>query len=434
MKLFQKVSNEALLYRIILAAVVVFFITIGTLIAFQQGSDLYLGNFEEYNNDDVKYIRSAETLLNEGIFTYHKPEDPTVFIMPALTMLLALCMKIFGYWHGITAFRILQVLMMAGTMILLYQICRRFFHERIGVIAIILFALYAPNYMAANLILTESIGQLFLWLFIYTGIVAVDKKKLVWFAIAAICLSIGIYARPNFALLPVVFLIYMLYRGYKIKEIIKPAIVVSGVILICISPWWIRNAVVFDKFIPLTLSSGNPSILGAMIDWRYPAGAEEKFKDDFTRLGKAKTAIESNEIQVELAKKIRNYGFETDRNRYIKHYTVDRVVDMVIVPYYWKPVLHISKPIVGVYHYVVLLLGIIGLLMTIFLKSKRKELSILIITILYFIFTSLPFITFERYGYFLMAFITIYAAYVLHKLYEAVIAKKRNSLKKLERG
>ncbi|WP_337102903.1 glycosyltransferase family 39 protein [Paenibacillus sp. YIM B09110] len=397
-----------------LVLIVSFVVIISTYITFSQGHDMYLGSFTEYNNDDVKYIRSAETLLQHGIFTYHEPDVSTVFIMPGLPFVLAFCMKLFGYWGGIQAFRLVQILFLAGTIVLLYLFSRRLLNDRFGIIVALLFALYIPNYVAANLILTEVLGQFFLWLFLYAGYLAVTRHSLPLFALAAASLSLGIYERPNFALLPVVFLVYMLIHGYRVKQLIKPALVVSGVVLLCMSPWWIRNAIVFHEFIPLTLSSGNPSLLGSQLEWQYPPGAVEKFKDDFDKIASATNRIDSDRFQKELAVKIRNYGFQTQPMAYLWQYTADRVNDMFKVPYYWKEIFGLKPHFVKTTHFVMIGIGILGFIMTLVMKVRRKDLSLLWLTALYFVVTALPFITFSRYGYFLMSFFIIYAAFAIH--------------------
>ncbi|MBR6645953.1 MAG: glycosyl transferase, partial [Clostridia bacterium] len=49
---------------------------------------LLLGSFEKYDDDDVKYLRSAETFIKTGQLTYRYPDKPTVFIMPGITLFL----------------------------------------------------------------------------------------------------------------------------------------------------------------------------------------------------------------------------------------------------------------------------------------------------------------------------------------------------------
>ncbi|UXZ08588.1 hypothetical protein F1B95_04820 [Clostridium perfringens] len=79
-----------------------------------------LGNFNEWNNDDVKYVRSAWTLLDNGKFTYHNVNDETVFIMPGLPYTMAFFMSIFGKFGGITAFRVFQVVLMSLSFSLIF--------------------------------------------------------------------------------------------------------------------------------------------------------------------------------------------------------------------------------------------------------------------------------------------------------------------------
>lgn len=45
---------------------------------FKHGNSTLLGSLESFDNDDVKYIRSAWNLVGNGIFSYEDISKPTV--------------------------------------------------------------------------------------------------------------------------------------------------------------------------------------------------------------------------------------------------------------------------------------------------------------------------------------------------------------------
>ena len=80
-------KNESKNIKTLFFAVLTMFFVLSIWSIFYYGDSTFLGSFEKYNNDDVKYIRSAKVLLNEGMFTYKKPDVSTVFIMPGLPLM-----------------------------------------------------------------------------------------------------------------------------------------------------------------------------------------------------------------------------------------------------------------------------------------------------------------------------------------------------------
>ena len=58
------------------------------LTSLYYGDELLLGSFSDFNNDDVKYLRSADTLIKTGKLTYKDVNKSTVFIMPGIVFFL----------------------------------------------------------------------------------------------------------------------------------------------------------------------------------------------------------------------------------------------------------------------------------------------------------------------------------------------------------
>ena len=49
---------------------IIFFILLCIITSLYYGDNLLLGSFSEFNNDDIKYLRSAQTLIETGKLTY----------------------------------------------------------------------------------------------------------------------------------------------------------------------------------------------------------------------------------------------------------------------------------------------------------------------------------------------------------------------------
>ncbi|PWX16631.1 hypothetical protein CYK66_09490 [Clostridium perfringens] len=171
-------KEESKKTKLILYTIMFIFFIIGTYTVIKYGDNYLLGNFNEWNNDDVKYVRSAWTLLDNGKFTYHNVNDETVFIMPGLPYTMAFFMSIFGKFGGITAFRVFQVVLMSLSFSLIFFIGRFLFNSKVGIISSILSILYLPNLFTPNLLLTEVIFYFLILLLVYTTLVAIKSREI----------------------------------------------------------------------------------------------------------------------------------------------------------------------------------------------------------------------------------------------------------------
>ena len=101
---------------------IIFFVLICIVTSLYYGDNLLLGSFSEFNNDDVKYLRSADTLIKTGKLTYKNVDQSTAFIMPGIVFFLVPFVKLFGM-EGATIFvRIAQAIIQGITLYLIFKI------------------------------------------------------------------------------------------------------------------------------------------------------------------------------------------------------------------------------------------------------------------------------------------------------------------------
>ena len=81
-------KQESVKFRLIVGVLLILFFCVCVGSSVYYGKELLLGSFEEFNNDDVKYLRSADTLLKTGKFTYENPEKSLVFPFTSPTDML----------------------------------------------------------------------------------------------------------------------------------------------------------------------------------------------------------------------------------------------------------------------------------------------------------------------------------------------------------
>jgi hypothetical protein len=389
----------------LLAAAAIVYLVISVYSVLKYGNGNMLGSIEKMNNDDVKYIRSAEYLLDTGKLIYNDVNEPTVYIMPGLPYTLTFFMGLFGRVPAIAAFRIFQVILQFLSIYLIFFIGRKVVGSRAAAIACIIDALYIPEFYAPTLILTESIFKFLVLLLIYISIYAVEEKKAVYYTLGGIVWGVACLFRPTIAAYPAVILIMWIVKKYSFKEMVKYTLITSSVFCMVMSPWWIRNYKTFNRFIPTTLSSGNPFLQGTYINYDQ--------KKDYVSYSMGRDTIERdrNELNTGLYR-LKTYGGRHPVE-YLLWYTIGKSLYFWGLPFYWKEMLHIYFPVAVLYHLGILILGIMGTIL-----SLRKSMDGLLIFLpaAYFNLIHLPYFAFSRYSYPVMPVVIIFAANAVYHI------------------
>ena len=376
---------------------IIFFILLCTVTSLYYGDSLLLGSFSSFDNDDVKYLRSAETLIETGKLTYKDVNKSTVFIMPGIVFFLTPFVRLFGM-EGATVFiRISQAIIQGITLYLIFKIYLKLFNHKVALIGLILNIIYLPNIYITTVILTETLFIFFLVSCIYFLIQAVNTKNKKTYFIAGVFWALATMFRASIALLPVVVFFVWLMHKYAIKEMISFAIIALIPFLILFTPWWIRNYIQFDRFIPFTLSSGNPMLQGVFINNNVDYELIAKLNDE--NLVYTNDEINNDIVERKMASKVFEYYLKNDTENYIKWFLFGKTVNNVKSPYYGE-LYGIKFETVRIVHLILVILSIIGML-----KAKSKEKYLIIGLWIYFIVIHIPFLSYVRYLYPIMPLI-----------------------------
>ncbi|USB31742.1 glycosyltransferase family 39 protein [Paenibacillus sp. YPG26] len=387
---------------------VVFAVCVLTIFVHQHS--LLLGSFSKLDNDDVRYLRSGQYLLEHGQLIYYNPVTTlSAFIMPGLPVLIAGIMKVFGTGDaGIYAFRIFQALLTSASVGLIYLITDRLFGKRTAKLAVILAAAYVPIYYAADLILTETCFTFFLLLLTYLLLNALDTNRKRDYVILGLAIAGAIYFRPTAAMLPLIIGLIWLVRREKFQLIARNTIILGLTLIICLSPWWVRNYQVFHQFIPLTNSSANPLLLGMLINGQEP----QDFIRDHEELYKT-YRHGSEEQQKELAELIFKYQITHHPITFGAWLLFGKLIRLIIVPFYWAPIFGIPFWLAALQHILYLILSIAGVCKM--LRYRTSAHYGFLAVVAYFVVIYLPFITMERYFYPTMLLMMIPLAYFMEQ-------------------
>lgn len=397
------------------------FIIVALISIFKHGNSTLLGSLEKFDNDDVKYIRSAWNLVENGVLSYENINEPTVYIMPGLTLILSSFVIVFGKFQAIVAFRIFQVVLQVCSLNLLFFIGRKVFNSRVALVACIIDAIFIVEVYAANLILMEVIFKFILLLLIYLSIYALETKKTKYYQLAGIVWTLGCFFKPALAAYPLVILIIWINNKYKLKEMVKYVSIVLGIFCIFMLPWWIRNYNDFNMFIPFTKSSGNPFLQGTFVNYDQSEGWGVEYKG-------SENAIQSNENEIETGiERLKIYGSK-EPLKYAYWYTLGKTFYLWRKPFYWDEILGVNYYLAAIEHYFILITAIIGIFNNIKAKKLDLKKQIVLLSIIVMNLSYLPYYTYSRYCYPLMPLMIIFSGdYVYSSIcrYRDFKARKR---------
>ncbi|WP_291651169.1 glycosyltransferase family 39 protein [Clostridium sp.] len=399
------IKKEEKNIKVTLILIEVIFALIALFYILKFGDSTLLGSLEKFDNDDVKYIRSAWNLVENGMLSYENINEPTVYIMPGLTFILSVFVTLFGKFNAIVAFRIFQIFIQCASLYIIFLIGRKLFNSRIGIIACLINSLYIVEFYVTSLILMEVIFKFLLLLLVYLSIYAIERKSAKLYIISGVVWSIACLFRPTIAAFPAVILLaWIIKREYKLKDMIKYASIVLLIFCLIMSPWWIRNYKQFNIFIPFTASSGNPFLQGTFVNYDQSDGFGVPYE-------KGDNYIESNKNEIKAGiERLKVYG-RKDPLKYIYWYTLGKTFYFWREPFYWNGAIGFTVALIQ--HYLILILSIVGIVMC---KKKLKwsfDIIIIIGTIILINFVYLPYFTFERYSYPLISMLTIFLGYTI---------------------
>lgn len=327
--------------------------------------------------DAGQYDRIAVNLLTGR---YAEFDSPTAWRMPLYPLFLASVYSVFG--HSYTVVRVVQSVMGALLCVVIFHIAKTMFNEKVGLLASCVTALYPPflgfylYWGGSGFLLSENLFMFLLALFV----LALLKRK---FILSGVLLGLLALTRPVIGLFPLVLLFL-----YKKKAV--PALIAFFLIL---SPWVVRNYLVFKTFIPFStqggfvlLATNNPLVSGGGLGTQK---AVNKFltKQDRGRIEISE--IEKNKVYTE-------YGmmFFTPKRLFKKLLLFWDIREFDYIPHY-----HIR---LNLWYIPVLLFAVIGII------SKPDKLFLFLLA--YFSITAMLLASEPRFRYPLEPLLIIFAS------------------------
>ncbi|MBL6962735.1 MAG: glycosyltransferase family 39 protein [Bacteroidetes bacterium] len=189
--------------------------------------------------------------VNDGIPTANYPIGYPAFL--ALLFLVGGC----KLWIARLANLVLYALILWFFYHLVLDLTK---NNRRAAISCLLLAVY-PNHMVyVNLAFNETF---FLFLFVsalYYLIRSLNgRESFLW--ISALLWTCAFMTRPAVLFIPFIVL-FILFRSNGFKKVFKSWSVIGLVLILLVSPWTIRNYLVFGKFVPVSTNGGFALLIG----------------------------------------------------------------------------------------------------------------------------------------------------------------------------
>lgn len=212
--------------------------------------------------DMIAYDRMARLFLDSGTIAFKQPHVPTAFYMPGYPLFVAAVYWLVGsFFDQQVAVHVVQAVLSVVTLFIVYRIGLRVCNRKVALVAVAMGALYPPFAMANNVILTEMLFTLALCLLALAAVRLLDTPSWRGAALFGALLALCCYIRPVAVLWGVVPFLFLL-RKVPLRRLALLGGLGLVVFALVMSPWWVRNAKVFDRFVVFNTSSANPLLVG----------------------------------------------------------------------------------------------------------------------------------------------------------------------------
>jgi 4-amino-4-deoxy-L-arabinose transferase-like glycosyltransferase len=234
--------------------------------------------------------------LGEGFSSpLHGPTGPTAWMTPVYVYLVAAIFKVFGVYTLKSAVVILTLnsLFSALTCLTVFFIADKSFGRVIAIRAGWVWALFPyAIYFSACRVWDFSLNTLLFSLLFLIALRLEDATSLrAWLGFGLLA-GITILACPPVLLVTLPLIARICYRlRRRGKPWSLPVSLAALMVFLVISPWFVRNYLTFDRFIPfrscfwLVMRSGNTGDLTDIVpDWAHPATNKAEM-EEYRRLG-----------------------------------------------------------------------------------------------------------------------------------------------------
>jgi hypothetical protein len=195
---------------------------------------------------------------------------PSAHDMPGAALLLVLTWTLFGT-ESFLYVQLLQIVLDSLLCVIVFLIARYFFSDLVSLLGSFLYAMYLPQATMAVQPRADVWLTFGLVLSVYCMIRFFESRKLWFLLLVGLIIGFTVYFKPNILFLPL-FLGVPLALKFGVKKGLILSSLTMSIVLVILSPWVIRNYVVFERFI-LTRTPFYQTMWEGFGEFQNPFGA-----------------------------------------------------------------------------------------------------------------------------------------------------------------
>ncbi len=275
-------------------------------------------------HDASDYDRGAMSIARgEGFPDSRRPGRASAFRPPAYSLLLAGSYKLAGVEHAkvaqrVVPARILGIIISTLIVAMIGVVAAQLWGRKVALLAMGGAAVYIPLILVGGAAMSEPLFALFM-----LGALAAalqhrrSTHRWRWVLATGVLAGLTILTRANamVLLLPLALAVWTVRPRFSPRALAVPALLVV-VAVVTVSPWTIRNAIVLDRFIPVSTQLGS-ALAGtyndqARLDEENPASWRSlrhipEYQDLYGRLGEIPEPTVEDELRARSKAYIREH-------------------------------------------------------------------------------------------------------------------------------
>ncbi|MFX0202670.1 MAG: glycosyltransferase family 39 protein, partial [Candidatus Hodarchaeota archaeon] len=204
----------------------------------------------------------AENLAFGYGYKMHPEGELTALRVPIYPLFLAGIYKVFGL-NRFTGL-VFQCLIDVATGLVLYLLTLRLLgNAKAGIVSLVLFSLYLPGIFLTTRLQPEPLFSFLAVAMILIILESSQKESMKGLFLGGIMVGAATLCRPSTLLFPWTIPIFLwFYLGKKVHKVVKFSLVILLGYVLALSPWILRNYVLFHKFIPTQTNAGYNFFIG----------------------------------------------------------------------------------------------------------------------------------------------------------------------------
>lgn len=186
-------------------------------------------------------------------------DNLTAYRVPGVSLIWAGIYRIFG--HRYWPIRLLHCLLSALTVLFVYDIGKRAFSERIGLLASAIYSVWPMAIFYSAQLLSETLAAFWFLAYVAASLWFAEKPLLRRAGLAGLLLGFALLTKGGFAFMIPFAGIWAIWQFWDKRQSLLLALAIPLISLLTLTPWVVRNYQVFNHFIPLATEGGD-TLLG----------------------------------------------------------------------------------------------------------------------------------------------------------------------------